>query len=125
MVGYEALRAAHVSAVVISIGLFALRGAWMLADSPLLTTRVVRILPHVVDTVLLAAGVGLAVLSHQYPFVQPWLTAKIVGLVLYIVLGTIALKRGRSRGVRILALTAALAVVAWIVATARCRCVWP
>lgn len=125
MVGYETLRAAHVAAVVISIGLFALRGAWMLADSPLLTTRVVRILPHVVDTVLLAAGVGLAVLSHQYPFVQPWLTAKIVGLVLYIVLGTIALKRGRSRGVRILALTAALAVVAWIVATARCRCVWP
>jgi uncharacterized membrane protein SirB2 len=125
MVGYETLRAAHVAAVVISIGLFALRGAWMLADSPLLTTRVVRILPHVVDTVLLAAGVGLAVLSHQYPFVQPWLTAKIVGLVLYIVLGSIALKRGRSRGVRILALTAALAVVAWIVATARCRCVWP
>jgi uncharacterized membrane protein SirB2 len=125
MVGYETLRAAHVAAVVISIGLFALRGAWMIADSPLLTTRVVRILPHVVDTVLLAAGVGLAVLSHQYPFVQPWLTAKIVGLVLYIVLGTIALKRGRSRGVRILALTAALAVVAWIVATARCRCVWP
>jgi uncharacterized membrane protein SirB2 len=125
MVGYETLRAAHVAAVVISIGLFALRGAWMLADSPLLTTRVVRILPHVVDTVLLAAGVGLAVLSHQYPFVQPWLTAKIVGLVLYIVLGTIALKRGRSRGVRILALAAALAVVAWIVATARCRCVWP
>lgn len=125
MVGYETLRAAHVAAVVISIGLFALRGAWMVADSPLLTTRVVRILPHVVDTVLLAAGVGLAVLSHQYPFVQPWLTAKIVGLVLYIVLGSIALKRGRSRGVRILALTAALAVVAWIVATARCRCVWP
>ncbi len=125
MVGYETLRAAHVAAVVISIGLFALRGAWMVADSPLLTTRVVRILPHVVDTVLLAAGIGLAVLSHQYPFVQPWLTAKIVGLVLYIVLGTIALKRGRSRGVRILALTAALAVVAWIVATARCRCVWP
>jgi uncharacterized membrane protein SirB2 len=125
MVGYETLRAAHVAAVVISIGLFALRGAWMVADSPLLTTRVVRILPHVVDTVLLAAGVGLAVLSHQYPFVQPWLTAKIVGLVLYTVLGTIALKRGRSRGVRILALTAALAVVAWIVATARCRCVWP
>jgi uncharacterized membrane protein SirB2 len=75
--------------------------------------------------VLLAAGVGLAVLSHQYPFVQPWLTAKVVGLVLYVVLGSIALKRGRSRGVRILALTAALAVVAWIVATARCRCVWP
>ena len=125
MVGYEALRAAHVAAVVISIGLFALRGAWMVADSPLLTTRVVRILPHVVDTVLLAAGVGLAVLSHEYPFVQPWLTAKVVGLVLYVVLGSIALKRGRSRGVRILALAAALAVVAWIVATARCRCVWP
>jgi uncharacterized membrane protein SirB2 len=125
MLGYEALRAAHIAAVFVSIGLFALRGAWMIADSPLLTTRVVRILPHVVDTVLLAAGVGLAVLSHQYPFVQPWLTAKIVGLVLYIVLGSIALKRGRSRGVRILALTAALAVVAWIVATARCRCVWP
>jgi uncharacterized membrane protein SirB2 len=125
MLSYEALRNAHVGAVIVSIGLFALRGAWMLAESPLLGTRAARVLPHVVDTVLLAAGVGLAVVSHQYPFAQPWLTAKIAGLVLYVVLGSIALRRGRSRRLRILALAGALAVVAWIVATARCRCVWP
>ena len=125
MSGYEILRAVHVGAVSLSIALFALRGGWMAAGSPLLASRFARVVPHVVDTILLAAGVGLSVVTRQVPVAQPWLTAKLAGLVLYIVLGSIALRRGRSRGLRLLALAGALAVVAWIVATARCRCVWP
>jgi uncharacterized membrane protein SirB2 len=120
-----AIRAVHIGAVFLSIALFALRGGWMIADSPLLGTRFARVVPHVVDTVLLAAGIALSVLSQQYPLAQPWLTAKIGGLLLYIGLGTVALKPGRSKSVRLAAFVGALLVVAWIVATARCRCVWP
>jgi uncharacterized membrane protein SirB2 len=122
---YQTLWLAHVGAVVLSIALFALRGLWMMARSPLLTTRFARFFPHIVDTALLAAGIGLSVTTRQYPFAQPWLTAKIAGLVLYVALGSIAIRRGRSRAVRVAAFAGALATVAWIVATARCRCVWP
>lgn len=59
-----------------------------------------RIVPHVVDAVLLATATALAVLSYQYPFVQGWLTAKVLALVLYIVCGTMAIKRGKTKAVR-------------------------
>ena len=125
MPDYPTIRAIHIGAVFLSIALFALRGGWMIAGSALLGTRFARVVPHVVDTVLLAAGIALSVLSQQYPLAQPWLTAKIGGLLLYIGLGTVALKRGRSKPVRFAAFVGALLVVAWIVASARCRCVWP
>lgn len=77
-----------------------------------------RILPHVVDTVLLASAVALVVVVQQYPFVDPWLTAKVCALLVYIGLGTIALKRGRAKTIRLLALLAALLVFAYIVSVA-------
>ena len=64
---------------------------------------------------------GLAIVLRQYPFVDGWLTAKVVALVVYIVLGTIALKRGRSRGTRIVAWIAAQAVFLYIVGVALTR----
>lgn len=115
---YAALKAIHVGTVIASYALFLLRGAWMLQNSPLLRQRWVRILPHVVDTVLLASAVLLALTIRQYPFVAPWVTAKVLGLVLYIVLGTIALKRGRTRGVRVTAWIAAQLVFFYIVSVA-------
>ena len=122
---YTLLLHVHVTAVVASISLFLLRGALMLADSPLLTRRVLRILPHVVDTVLLVAALGLLHVTHQSPFRDDWLAAKVIGLVVYIGLGTVALKRGRTRGVRAAAFVAALVVVGWIVLVARHRSPWP
>lgn len=115
---YAALKAIHVGTVIASYALFLLRGAWMLQNSPLLRQRWVRILPHVVDTVLLASAVLLALTIRQYPFVAPWVTAKVLGLVLYIVLGTIALKRGRTRGMRVTAWIAAQLVFFYIVSVA-------
>ncbi len=125
MADYATIKAVHVGAVIVSIALFALRGGWMLTGSALLDTPFARVVPHVVDTVLLASAVALSWLSGQYPFAQPWLTAKVIGLVVYVLLGSIALRRGRTRVARVLALIGALAIVAWIVATARCRCPWP
>ena len=115
------LKIFHVSCATLSLALFALRGAWMLADSPRLQQRWVRIVPHGVDTVFLGSGIALALRLQQYPFVQPWLTAKVFGLVAYIILGSLALKAGRNRAVRAGAFVAALAVFAYIVGVARAR----
>ena len=93
----------------------------MLLDSPLLQRRWVKVVPHVVDTLLLTSALGLVFWSGQYPFVQTWLTAKVLALLAYIVLGTIALKRGKTKGVRTFALLAALAVFTYIVAVALTR----
>ena len=115
---YIALKHLHITFVALSGLLFLVRGIWMLRASPRLQQRWVKIVPHVVDTLLLASAIGLAVWSHQYPGQMPWLTAKVVGLVAYIVLGTIALKRGRTKGVRAAAFVGALACFVYIVAVA-------
>lgn len=115
---YVAVKYVHVAAVAISFALFFLRGVWMMRGSPLLARRWVRIVPHVNDTVLLAAGVWLAVLLRQAPGESAWLTAKLVGLVLYIALGMLALRFLRSRRRRVGAWIAALAVFCYIVAVA-------
>jgi uncharacterized membrane protein SirB2 len=110
---FATLKAAHVAAVAASGLMFFVRGLWMLDRSPMLERRWVRVVPHVNDTVLLAAGVWMAVTLRQVPGVSPWLTAKIVALVIYVALGTVALRRRRVG-----AWIAALAVFGYIVAVA-------
>ena len=122
---YAFLKSLHIACVVLSGAGFLLRGVWMLQASPMLTRRWVRVVPHVVDTALLASAVALAVMTEQYPLVQGWLTAKCFGLVAYIVFGTIALKRGRTPGIRIAAYSGALLAFAYIVAVAMTRSVVP
>lgn len=115
---YSALKHLHTTTVVLSFCLFALRGVWMLVESPQLQRIWVRVVPHVIDAVLLASAIGLAVILHQYPFVHGWLTAKVLGLILYIILGSIALKRGSTKTIRATAWIAALAVFGYIVSVA-------
>ncbi|MDQ1811812.1 SirB2 family protein [Massilia scottii] len=118
---YLAVKHLHMSCAALSIGLFVLRGVWMLNDAPQLARRWVKVAPHLVDTVLLASALTMVVWSGQYPFVQPWLGAKVVALVLYIMLGAVALKPGRPKQVRAIAFGAALLTVAYIVAVALTR----
>lgn len=115
---YYALKHFHMACAGLSGALFLLRGAWMLRASPMLQQKWVRIAPHLVDTLLLASAIGLAVWSGQYPGPQAWLTAKLLALVGYIVLGSIALKRGRTKKQRQAAFVAALALFGYIVAVA-------
>jgi len=117
-VSYLLLKSIHISAVILSGTLFFTRGLWMLRGSPRLQQTWVKVVPHIIDTVLLASAIALTLRIQQYPFTHDWLTAKVLGLLLYIVLGMIALKRGRSRRVRLLAWLAALAVFLYIVAVA-------
>jgi len=111
----------HVGSVALSVAGFIARGALMMRDSPLLKARFVRVAPHVVDTVLLASALWLCWLLREYPFADGWLTAKVLGLLAYIALGTIALKRGRTPRVRVAAFAAALLAVAYIVWVALTR----
>jgi len=115
---YLLLKHFHMSFAAISGLLFLLRGLWMLADSPALQRRWVRVLPHLVDTALLLSALSLAVWSAQYPLLQTWLSVKVGALLLYIVLGSIALKRGRSKPVRAAAYVAALVAFGYIVGVA-------
>jgi uncharacterized membrane protein SirB2 len=112
------LKTLHLSTIALTLMLFVLRGIWMMAESPRLQARWVRIVPHINDSLLLASGIGLAVLTQQYPLVHGWLTAKFFALILYIVLGTVALKRGKTRNQRIAAWIAALLVFGYMVAVA-------
>lgn len=116
---YHVLRDIHIYSVVASFVLFAFRGYLMMMESGLLKTKTLRILPHVVDTILLLSAIWLSVIIRQYPLVHHWLTVKVVLLVVYIGLGMVAIKRGRTKPIRITAFFTALAVFAYIVTVAR------
>ncbi|NMM38215.1 MAG: SirB2 family protein [Glaciimonas sp.] len=118
---YLALKHFHITCAALSGGLFLLRGFWMLVDSSILQRRWVRIAPHVIDTLLLTSALVMVFWSGQYPFVQNWLTAKVIALVVYIGLGTVALKRGKTKAVRVAAFISALLVFAYIVGVALTR----
>lgn len=118
---YQAIKHLHVTCVAISGLGFLLRAGWMWFESPWRERRLVRILPHGVDTVLLGSALTLAVLSGQYPFMQGWLTAKLGGLITYILCGTMALKHGPTRQARGIFVLLALAAYAYIVSVALTR----
>lgn len=115
---YALLKMIHVSSVILSFSLFFLRGIWLIRDSENLRQRWVKILPHVVDTVLLASAILLAVTIQQNPLEHGWLTAKVAGLLFYIGLGMIAMRFGKTRRNRIIAWVSAQCVFAYIVLVA-------
>jgi len=115
---YAAIKHLHILCAMLSGSGFLLQGIWMMRRSPLLDHRATRILPHVIDTVFLASAITLAALSAQYPFAAPWVTAKVIGLVVYVVLGYIALRGGPTMRIRVFALACALLVFSWIVSVA-------
>lgn len=115
---YAAVKHLHILFAVLSGTGLLLRGLLMTVDSPLLERRWIKIAPHVNDTLLLVAAIALTVIVGQYPFVDSWLTAKVFGVIAYIVLGALALRPGRPKPVRIAAGIAALAVFGYIVSVA-------
>ncbi len=108
------IKSIHLLTVFLSFAGFLIRGIWMMKESPLLQAKLVKIVPHVIDTVFLVAGITLVVMKSYSLGQEPWLIAKIIGLVAYIVLGTIALKRGKTKKIRTIAWFAALSVFIYI-----------
>ena len=94
---FAVIKIIHIISIVLSYILFSLRGIWMMKGSPLLKQRWVKILPHVIDTILLASAITLVTMIQQFPGFNIWLSAKTGGLLLYIFLGMIALRFGKTQ----------------------------
>lgn len=115
---YIIVKHIHFTAAILSFSGFILRGFWMLKDSPLLQAKLTRVLPHIIDTILLATAIYLVMVSQLYPFAVNWVTAKVFLLIAYIIIGTIALKRGKTKSIRLLALVTSLIIISTIFAIA-------
>lgn len=116
---YQAVRDIHIAAVLASGVLFAARAfALNLSGARWPLSRPARIAAYSIDSALLAAALTLAAITRQYPFLEPWLTAKLLLLILYIMLGWFAL-RAAKRGRRIGFTLAAVTLYAFIVSIAR------
>ena len=121
MTFYSLLKTIHISCAILSLSGFVLRGIWMMRASPLLRHPLTKRLPHVIDTLLLASALIMAYSSAQYPFQQPWLTAKLCALIVYILLGMMALRFGKTVNIRVLAWVLAVLVFLYIVLVALTR----
>lgn len=119
----ELLKSIHVGSVALSYSLFFLRGVWMLRDSPLVQARGTRLARDVVDSALLASAIILAWQLDISPLQHPWLAAKIIALLIYILIGSVALKRGRTKNIRLAAWLTAQFVFFYIVGVAMTRSV--
>jgi uncharacterized membrane protein SirB2 len=108
----------HTTLAAISILGFLFRGALVLKDSPWMKGKFLRVAPHVVDTLFLLSGIILAVIIGQFPGPNGWLAAKLIGLVVYIVLGTFALKRAPTKKSKAVFMLAAVLTFIWIIGIA-------
>lgn len=118
MTSAEVLKFVHVSCAFLSIAGFGLRGYWMATDNPLLQHRATRVLPHIVDTLLLGSAISLLIVWHLSPLGLPWLVAKIIALMMYIALGLVALRFGRSKKIRVGAWLLALLTAGYLISVA-------
>ena len=115
---YLLIKSLHMITAVATISGFVLRGYWMMIGSEKLQLKVVRIAPHIIDTLFLLSGIALISILNLNVLSAPWLLAKFAGLIAYIVLGAIAIKRGPTLQIRIIAFVAAIAVFAYIIGVA-------
>jgi uncharacterized membrane protein SirB2 len=115
---YVIIKNAHISIAIISISLFVLRAYWSVIESQQLQKSWAKTIPHINDALLLACAIYLMNASHQFPFTNDWLTAKFFALLVYIGTGTVAIKRGKTKGIRLLFSLLAIATFCYIFAVA-------
>lgn len=115
---YFAFKHIHMLCAVLSIVSFIIRGALAIKGSSILQKKWIRIAPHIVDTLLILSAIGLMVSIQQYPFVNSWLTAKLLGLVVYIFLGVVTLKIAKSQPARVAAYLLAIGTFVYIASVA-------
>lgn len=118
---YLTVKHLHLTCVLLSLVLFLIRGTWALYYPAKLEQRWIKILPHLIDTVLLISAVSLVVMLQQYPLVHGWLTAKVIALCVYIALGSYVLKSSATQPKKLLAFFAAVATFGYIISVALTR----
>lgn len=114
----EWVKLIHITFVTLTLVGFLVRGWWMLSAADILNNKWVKTIPHIIDTGLLISGITLAYLMSLQIIQTEWLLAKIIALLVYIVFGTLALKRGRTKQIRIIFFVLALMVFSYIVSVA-------
>lgn len=119
------LKTLHVATVTISLALFTGRGFWFYILGKQQTSRWLKIVPHVNDTVLLVTGISLSIHIQQYPFVYGWLTAKLACLVIYIVLGMLAMKWYKGTRAGLFSWIAAILVFLYMISVALSKSLLP
>lgn len=115
---YLAFKHTHLLFVALSIISFIIRGALAIKGSSILQQKWIRIAPHIIDTLLLLSAIGLAISIQQYPFVNGWLTAKLLGLIVYIFLGVYTLRIAKTQPARIAGYLLAIATFLYIASVA-------
>lgn len=114
---YMFLKHLHLTTIAISVTLLVLRFMGSMLHARVMQQRWVKIVPHINDTILLLSGLGLIAVTGFYPFTpqSAWLTEKLLGVVIYILLGFVALREGKNKAIRIFALLGALGWI-WLIA---------
>ena len=115
---FATIKIIHIICMLLSYILFSLRGIWMIQGSSLLKLRWVKILPHVIDTILLTSAITLVAMIQQYPGFNIWISVKIGALLLYILLGMMAFRFGKTRKIKIISWILAQIVFFYIVLVA-------
>ncbi len=122
---YLTLKMLHMTCAMISIFGFIFRGVLKFKGSELLQRKFLKVAPHIVDTVLILSAIGLTIVTSQYPLVDDWLTAKLIGLIVYIGLGLVTLRFAKTQPVRVLAFIFAILVFGYIATVARTHTPFP
>ena len=115
---YQLLINLHIATALISLLLFLYRGVWVLRHGQHNRLRWMKWLPHVNDTLLFVLGIALMLTIQQYPIDNAWLTAKLTALVVYILLGMVAMKWAKRRRSQFVAWLGALVVFAYMIGVA-------
>jgi uncharacterized membrane protein SirB2 len=118
MLTYESLKLVHVVCVVVSVTGFVTRYVLRVNALRAGLHPLARVLPHINDTILLAAAVAMLVMTNVNPFESAWLTAKLVGLIAYIALGIVAMRHVGGRRIHVLAFGAAILSFGYVVSVA-------
>ena len=115
----------HVILVILTFLSFSARVFWMYKGSMLLQNKAVKIIPHVIDAMLLLSGLSMAIMYYGAFYKQSWLMLKLLAVIIYIFLGSVGLKYGKSMTIRLIAVTGAGLVFFYIVVLARINAVIP
>ncbi|MDC0576030.1 SirB2 family protein [Nitrosomonadaceae bacterium] len=115
---FATIKIIHIICMILSYILFSLRGIWMIQGSSLLKLKWVKVLPHVIDTILLTSAITLVAMIQQYPGFNIWISVKIGALLLYILLGMMAFRFGKTRKIKIISWILAQIVFFYIVLVA-------
>ena len=113
---YPAVKHTHMMFIAMSVIFFIVRFVLHLRQSPIMEKKFVKVAPHVIDTFLLLSGFTLCFMIKQYPFVDPWMTEKIICVAAYIALGIMALKSNRNKLFKFFAFIGA---IGWVVLAAK------